>query len=124
MKNTAIKTVRIKGRKIQISYEDILKASRQDYSTYKGTDYFAKIEGREVPVKRLIEQVLKEKGTGLTLQDITTKYAVDILRKFDIPVYRKSENLYGDRMERLKKLAGSISIGGDAVEEEKKLYSD
>ncbi len=124
MKNIAVKTVRIKGRKIQISYEGILKASRQDYSTYKGTDYFAKVEGKEVPAKRLIEQVLKEKGTGLTLQDITTKYAVDILRKLDIPVYRKSEHLHSSRMERLKKLAGSISIGGNAVEEEKKLYSD
>ncbi|MEJ5338159.1 MAG: hypothetical protein WHS43_00700 [Aquificaceae bacterium] len=106
---------RIRGKTVEISYEDIIRSAQKEYEIYKGTDYFALVEGRLVPAKRLVEDVLTSKGTGLTLQDITTKYAVDILRKFDIPVMRKSDVL--------RMLAGSLSIGGDAVEEEKKLYS-
>lgn len=112
-KSEVVKTIR--GKTVEISYDDIVNASREQYTSYRGTDYYAVVEGRVLPAKRLLEEVLRAKGTGLTLQDITTKHAVDIFRDFDIPVFRK--------MDLLKFLAGAISIGGDAVEEEKRLYS-
>lgn len=68
-----------------------------------------------MPVKRLIGEVLRSKGYYLPLRDITNNYAIEILKSFRIPVYKKSE--------LLKRLAGLVSIGGNSVEEEEKLYS-
>lgn len=107
---------KVKNLPVRISVKDILIAAKKDYQIYPGTEYFAEVEDRYIPAKKLVEEILSCKSPVYRPHHINTFHALKILRKMGIPVLRKKDIL--------RKLAGSVSIGGDAVEEEKKLYSD
>lgn len=83
--------------------------------------YYTRIEGMTLPVKDLVFAVLRKKGTGITRQDFTTEDAVRILRKLGFAVYE--ENQHASGRELVARFAGILSIGGNALEDEQRLYT-
>ncbi len=113
--------VTLRGRKIKLNFEDFKKTKASVHViSDKKTKYVALLNGKRIPVKRALYEVLKAKGYDLTLQDFTTEDAVRILRKFNIPILTL-ENL-GNK-DFLLSFAGRLSIGGNALEDEKGLYT-
>jgi len=112
----------------------ILNISRKDFEEFlncplKGdrkTKYYAIVSGRRFPAKRLLYEVLKKKGYTFTLQEFTTEDAVRILKSIGIEVreFPKEKDLKPMKnKDELLKFAGILQIGGNAIEEEQKLYS-
>jgi len=116
-----MRKVILRGKEVNISVSDVEKVAKErNIKEDKKTTYFALIKGKKVPVKRLLYEVLKEKGYDFTLQHFTTEDAVRILTKLGIKV--KSFKDIG-RKENLLKHAGKIEIGGNALEDEGKIYT-
>lgn len=84
------------------------------------TRYAVIVDGRKLPAKRLLLEVLKQKGLEFTLQDLSTGDAVHIFRKLGLKVLDLSE---AGRKESILKYAGRLSTGGNAVEDKRRLYS-
>jgi len=119
----------LKGKRVELSYEDLRKILEKEIIGDRKTKYYAVIEGKRVPVKRFLYEVLKSKGYEFTLQDFTTKDAVRILKHFGVRVEeageKEKEKTHEERSKKTEilKFAGVLSIGGNAVEDEEKLYS-
>ena len=110
----------LRGIELDVKKEEVEKVAKSGKVKGEGkTRYMVVIEGFRVPAKRLLYEVLKEKGVNLTLQDLSTKDAVHILRKLGFEIVDKKE----EKKKSLLDLAGVIAIGGNAVEDEKSLYS-
>ena len=79
------------------------------------TCYYVVVNGRELPVKKALWKVLKEKGVDLTLLDFTTQDAVRIFKRLGFDVVKRGKG-------SLLEFAGAIKAGGNAVEDKKRLY--
>ena len=119
----------LRGKEIELKYEDFKGVSEKKIKSDRKTKYYAIVEGKKFPVKRLLYEVLKAKGYDFTLQDFTTEDAIRILKRLGIEI-REIEELdkqvskekRGNK-EKILKYVGVIEIGGNAVEDEQKLYS-
>jgi hypothetical protein len=109
--------MRIRGIEVNVERQDVERIAREALKANGKTRYVVIVKGRAFPAKRLFHELLKSKGLSLTLQDITTKDAVYAFRRLGFEVVDKGEA--GSLLE----LAGSLSIGGNAVEDERRLYS-
>ena len=106
--------LRKKGFKIERKdVEKVLEGVRVESNSQ--THYYVVVNGRELPVKKALWKVLKEKGVGLTLLDFTTQDAVRIFKRLGFDVVKRGK-------WNLLRFAGAIKGGGNAVEDKKRLY--
>lgn len=108
----------LRGKETYISKKEIEKAAMRNIAG-RGKSYYALVGGRKIPVKNLIYEVLQQKGYDITLLDFTTQDAVRILRKLGVEIIEKVKM---GTANNLLKFAGTISLGGDAVKDERDLY--
>ena len=108
----------LRGKEAYLSKKDIEKVVKKRIRG-RGKTYYALIDGRRIPVKNLLYEVFKQKGYDVTLLDFTTQDAVRILRKPDVEIVEEREI---GTAKSLLKLAGSLTMGDDAVEDEQRLY--
>ncbi|TDJ07610.1 MAG: hypothetical protein E2O67_02345 [Deltaproteobacteria bacterium] len=108
----------LRGRETHISKKEIEHAAMRNIAG-RGKSYYALVGERKIPVKNLIYEVLQEKGYDFTLLDFTTQDAVRILRKLGVEIVEKVKM---GTANNLLKFAGTISLGGDAVKDERDLY--
>ena len=108
----------LRGKEAYLSKKDIEKVAKKRIPG-RGKTYYALVNGKRIPVKNLLYEVFKEKGYGVTLLDFTTQDAVRILRKLDVEILEEREI---GTAKSLLKLAGTLAMGGDAVEDEQRLY--
>ena len=73
-----------------------------------------------IPPKRLLFEILKRKGIGLSFQNFTVKDTVYLFRRLGFEIVDKEE----EEKKSLLDFAGAIALGGNAVEDERKMYSD
>ncbi len=109
--------MKIRGININIERHDVERIAEKGVKANGKTRYVVIVRGKAVPAKRLFYELLKSKDIPLTLQDITTKDAVYAFRRLGYEVIDRGEA--GSILE----LAGSLSMGGNAVEDERRLYS-
>jgi len=107
----------LKHRPVELTREDIVKAAPR--AKGRGKTYFAFVNHRKVPVKNLLYEALREKGHDFTLLDFTTADSIRILKKLGIEIRHEVEIGLG---ESLLKFAGAIELGGNAVEDERRLH--
>jgi len=109
----------LRGRKFNLTPEDVanLKVEHID-SRFLRSKYLVVIGGKEIPVKVALYELLKRKGTNLTLLDFTTQDAVRIFRKLGVPIVVKS------RKQNLLSYAGAIKGGEffNAVKDKGAIY--
>ena len=79
--------------------------------------YYVIVKGKEIPVKRALEKVLKAKGISLTLLDYTTQDAIRIFRRLGFDVVRRGK-------ADIMRFAGAIRGDGNSVEDKEKIYED
>lgn len=108
----------LRGKVAHLSKTDVERVAKRRI-VGRGKTYCALINGKKIPVKNLLYEVLKEKGYDVTLLDFTTQDAVRILRKLGIEMVEEKQ---AGTAKSLLKFAGSVSMGGDAVEDEGRLY--
>ena len=77
------------------------------------------IGGKRIPVKNLLQEALKDKGFYFSLLEFTTQDAVRILGKLGVEII---EDRRVGTAKVLLKFAGVVSMGGNAVEDERRLY--
>lgn len=111
--------ITIRGIEVSLDRGDVERVAKRGILVRADgkTRYDVIVRGRAFPAKRLFHELLKDKGITLTLQDITTKDAVYALRRLGFEVIERGQG--GNILE----LAGSLSIGGNAVEDKRRLYS-
>ncbi|MGH7902161.1 MAG: hypothetical protein ACRENZ_10530 [Thermodesulfobacteriota bacterium] len=114
----AVEMFVLRGKEIHLSKKDLERVAQKGIMG-RGRAYFALIGGKRIPVKDLIHEALREKGSDVTLLDFTTQDAVRILRKLDVEII---EDRNVGTAKVLLKFAGVVSMGGDAVEDEGRLY--
>ena len=108
----------LRGKEVYLSKNDVERAA-QNGITGRGAAYFALIGGKRIPVKNLLQEALKNKGFYFSLLEFTTQDAVRILRKLDVEIL---EDRNVGTAKSLLKFAGVVSMGGNAVEDEGRLY--
>ena len=108
----------LRGKETYISKKEIEHAAMRNIAG-RGKSYYALVGARKIPVKNLIYEVLQQKGYNITLLDFTTQDAVRILRKLGVEIIEKVKM---GTASNLLKFAGTISLGGDAVKDERDLY--
>ena len=108
----------LRGKEVYLSKKDVERAA-QNGITGKGTAYFALIAGKRIPVKNLLQEALKDKGFYFSLLEFTTQDAVRILGKLGVEMI---EDRRVGTAKTLLKFAGVVSMGGNAVEDERGLY--
>ena len=108
----------LRGKEVYLSKKDIERVA-QNGITGRGTAYFALIGGKRIPVKNLLQEALKDKGFYFSLLEFTTQDAVRILGKLGVEIV---EYRMVGTAKSLLKFAGVVSMGGDAVEDEGRLY--
>jgi len=108
----------LRGKETYISKKEIEHAAMRNIAG-RGKSYYALVGARKIPVKNLIYEVLQQKGYNITLLDFTTQDAVRILRKLGVEIIEKVKM---GTASNLLKFAGTISLGGDAVKDERELY--
>ncbi len=91
--------------------EDILSKAQESGKA----SYYVIVKGKEIPVKRALGKVLKEKGISLTLLDYTTQDAVRIFRRLGFDVVRRGKS-------DIMRFAGAIGGSGNSVEDKGKIY--
>ena len=118
MKARSTRKFILRGKEAYLSKKDVERVAKKRIPG-RGKTYYALIDGKRIPVKNLLYEVFKEKGYDVTLLDFTTQDAVRILRKLDVEIVEEREI---GTAKSLLKLAGSLAMGGDAVEDEQRLY--
>ncbi|MDP2166831.1 MAG: hypothetical protein Q8J64_00690 [Thermodesulfovibrionales bacterium] len=108
----------LRRKEIDITREDIEKV-KERVSGGRGKTYFVRINGKTVPVKDLLYEVLRLKRRDFTLLDFTTADAVRILRKLGIEIKHTGA---GTNAKAILKFAGVLEMGGNALEDERGLY--
>jgi hypothetical protein len=108
----------LRGKEAYLSKKDIEKVAKKRIPG-RGKTYYALIDGKRIPVKNLLYEVFKEKGYDVTLLDFTTQDALRILRKLDVEIVEERDI---GTAKSLLTLAGALALGGDAVEDEQRLY--
>lgn len=109
--------MKVRGFQVDLTKEEVERLAKKDMVGGKKTRYMVVVGEKTVPAKRLFYALLRSKGLPLTLQDITTKDAVYAFRRLGFTVIDK-----GNANDILS-LAGSLSLGGNALEDERRLYS-
>ncbi|MGH7800519.1 MAG: hypothetical protein ACREOW_07805 [Thermodesulfobacteriota bacterium] len=108
----------LRGKEVYLSKNDVERAAENGI-TGRGTAYFALIGGKRIPVKNLLQEALKNKGFYFSLLEFTTQDAVRILGKLDVEII---EDRNVGTAKVLLRFAGVVAMGGDAVEDEGRLY--
>jgi hypothetical protein len=108
----------LRGKEAYLAKKDVEKAARKRIDG-RGRTYYALINEKMIPVKNLLYEVLKERGYDVTFLDFTTQDAVRILRKLGVEIVEERNT---GTAKSLLKFAGAVSMGGDAVEDERRLY--
>ncbi len=108
--------MKVRGHTLKIEKKEVEEVAKRIYKSDGKTRYMVVINNRQIPAKRLFYELVKIKGIPLTLQDITTKDAVYAFRRMGFEVIDRGEK--GTLLE----LAGSLAMGGNAVEDERELY--
>ncbi len=114
----AVEKFVLRGKEAHLSKKDVEKVAQKRIDG-RGRAYCALINGKRIPVKNLLYEVLREKGYDVTLLDFTTQDAVRILRKLGVEIVEEKKI---GTAKSLLKFAGALSMGGDAVEDERRLY--
>ncbi len=111
----------LRGVELEVTKEEVEKVAKDSHIKAEGkTRYMVVVGGMRIPAKRLLFEILKRKGIDLTLQDFTTKDAVYLFRRLGFEVVDKEE----EEKKSLLDFAGAIALGGNAVEDKRKIYSD
>jgi len=113
-----VKTV-IRGKKLTISSQDVEKVA-ENLSPEKIRKYYITVRGRRFPPKQLLEGILKMKGIQMDRVLFTTKDACYLFARlgfFPEQLDRRKKSLLA--LERLK---GTVTIGGNAVDDSEKYY--
>jgi len=109
----------LRKQKIRLTKKELIDVCKgRQVKIRKGKKYFAVINSKKIPVKDVLYQVLRKKGYNFSLLDFTTADAIRILKKLGIEVIYEEEM----KGEWLLKYAGVLSLGGNALEDEKELY--
>ncbi len=96
--------MKIRGVEINITKRDVERAVASLKVERGVSSYYVLVDGKEIPVKRALYGVLKERNINVGLRDFNTRDAVRILKRLGFPVIRKSG---GD----ILKFAGAIKGG-------------
>ena len=108
--------MKLRGRTFELSRQEVersLKGLKSELNNQ--ASYYVLVGKKELPVKKALEIVLKNKGLDLSLLDFTTQDAVRIFKKLGFDVIRRGKG-------NILSLAGAIKGGGNAVEDEERLY--
>lgn len=128
-------TIILYGQSIQLSYEDFIEVARNLYNQAqngKRVKYYVIFQGKRLPARCFVYKVLELKGYDsiLDLRKITSQDAIRILTHFGIKVKvdenknKKSiRNKHKGSKKKILNFAGVLSIGGNALEDEEKLYA-
>jgi hypothetical protein len=108
----------LRGKEVYLSKKDVERVAQNGIKG-RGTGYFALIGGKRIPVKNLLQESLKYKGLYFSLLEFTTQDAVRILGKLGVEII---EDKRVGTAKTLLKFAGVVSMGGNAVEDERSLY--
>jgi len=110
---------KLRGKEFELSREKVMEILKDKSFEQNGSRYFIELEGRYIPIKEALNEVLKSEEIGLTKLDFTTQDAVRIFRKLGFEIFLK-----GKREKALDDLVGAIKEGGnfDAVEDKMRLY--
>jgi hypothetical protein len=74
--------VTLRGKKISLNPDDVKKLKINSISSKSlKSEYYVVVNGKEIPIKVALFELLKKKGINLTLLDFTTQDAVRIFRK-------------------------------------------
>jgi len=111
--------MKIRGIEVSLDREDVERLAKRGILVKADgkTRYEVIVKGRAFPAKRFFHELLKDKGVNLPLQSITTMDAVYALRRLGFEVIERGQG------RNILELAGSLSIGGNAVEDKRRLYS-
>jgi len=80
---------RMKGIDFELSREEVIQILRDE--SFEQYDYFVEVEGKLIPVKEALYEILKSKRIGLTKQDFNTQDAVRIFKQLGFRVYKIEE---------------------------------
>jgi len=110
---------KLRGKDFEVSREEVIEILKAKSFEQYGSNYFVEVEGKHVPIKEALYEILKSKGIGLTKLDFTTQDAVRIFRKLGFEVLTK-----GRKGKAVDDLIGVIKEGEsfNAVEDKAKLY--
>lgn len=110
---------KLRDRSFELTKEEAIKVLKGESYEQNGSRYFIEIEGKYIPVKEALYEILKRKGIKLTKLDFTTQDAVRIFRKLGFEIVVK-----GKKKKSLEGLIGVIKEGENfnAVEDKKRLY--
>jgi len=113
----------LRGKRVHLTSEDFRRVAESVKNVHRcpRVKYYVEIEDQCLPVKDLVLAVLQVKEPNITRQDFTTEDAVRILKKFGFVVKEKRGSVPVE--EILRNFAGVLSIGGNALEDEAKLYT-
>jgi len=119
--------VYLKKGMVEISREEIKRIAKLaelviDYRA----KYLVKINGNLFPAKRLLCQILKFKGVDLNLTNLSTQEALSVFKKLGFEVIERKGKRKLVPVKTGKSLldfAGKVALGGNALEDERKLYS-
>ncbi|MCS7215257.1 MAG: hypothetical protein RMI30_01955 [Thermodesulfovibrio sp.] len=116
------KTFILRGKKIEISRDDIVKTLlnyKEETYPQKGqaSIYYIVVDGKLIPIKKALLSVLEDLGYDFTILDFVTQDAVRIFRAmgFQIIVGKGNKDL-------LKSFIGTLNLGGNAIEDKKNIY--
>ncbi|HDD44134.1 MAG TPA: hypothetical protein ENG63_04650 [Candidatus Desulfofervidus auxilii] len=110
----------LRKQKIKLTKKDLINIFKEkQIKAGRGKKYFVIINSKKIPVKDALYHVLRKKQYDFSLLDFTTADAIRIFKKLGLKVIHEQEM----KGERLLKYAGILSIGGNALEDEKKLYT-
>jgi len=110
---------KLRGKGFEVSREEVVQILKNKSFEQYGSNYFVEVEGKHIPLKEALYEILKSKGIGLTKLDFTTQDAVRIFRKLGFEVLTK-----GRKGKALDDLIGVIKEGEsfNAVEDKARLY--
>ena len=110
---------KLRDRSFELTKEEAIKVLKGESYAQNGSRYFIEIEGKHIPVKEALYEILKRKGIKLTKLDFTTQDAVRIFRKLGFEIVVK-----GKKKKSLEDLIGVIKEGKsfNAVEDKRRIY--
>jgi len=110
---------RLRGKEFELSKKEAEQVLKGKNYKQNRSRYFVEVEGRYIPVKESLHEILRNRNIGLTKLDFTTQDAVRIFRKLGFEVLTK-----GRKGKALDDLVGVIKEGEgfDAVEDKARLY--
>ena len=110
---------KLRGKRFELLKEEVTEILKEKSYGKNGSKYFIEIEGKYIPAKQGLYEILKNKGVNLTKLDFTTQDAVRIFRKLGFEIVVK-----GKKKKALDDFVGVIKEGDsfNAVEDKERLY--